>query len=260
LGKALIPVIPLIQTAVDAMVADPAFAQMIGEAAKAFVKLAPSLLELIPSLVDLGIVLIPLLIEGIPILIPIISFLGDTLKNLTPFIEGVNGSMGDFGSILFHLSPILGFIGMSVTWLNKTFGAFGPAVAGVFSPLGGIIGFFMNLLSWIEKVISGWNDFWALVTGKPLPSSMPDIVRSAGAAAGLRPMATGGIVMGPTPALVGEAGPEAIIPLDRLGKMGGNSYNINVTAGVGDPAAIGQQIVTYIKKFERSGGPVFVSA
>jgi len=77
---------------------------------------------------------------------------------------------------------------------------------------------------------------------------------------GMTPMATGGIVMGPTPALVGEAGPEAIIPLDRLGKMGGNSYNINVTAGVGDPAAIGQQIVTYIKKFERSGGPVFVSA
>jgi phage-related minor tail protein len=73
-------------------------------------------------------------------------------------------------------------------------------------------------------------------------------------------MATGGIVMRPTAALVGEAGPEAIIPLDRMGKMGGNSYNITVQAGVGDPAAIGQQIVTYIKKFERSGGPVFASA
>jgi hypothetical protein len=42
--------------------------------------------------------------------------------------------------------------------------------------------------------------------------------------------------------------------------MGGATYNINVSAGVGDPAAIGQQIVTYIKKFERSGGPVFASA
>jgi len=73
--------------------------------------------------------------------------------------------------------------------------------------------------------------------------------------------AEGGIVTGPMMGLVGEAGPEAIIPLDRLGKMGGGAtYNINVQAGVGDPAAIGQQIVTYIKKFERSGGPVFVSA
>jgi len=72
--------------------------------------------------------------------------------------------------------------------------------------------------------------------------------------------AEGGIVTGPMLGLVGEAGPEAIIPLDRLGKMGGATYNINVSAGVGDPAAIGQQIVTYIKKFERSGGPVFASA
>ena len=74
------------------------------------------------------------------------------------------------------------------------------------------------------------------------------------------PFAEGGIVTEPTLGLVGEAGPEAIIPLDRMGKMGGATYNINVTAGVGDPAAIGQQIVTYIKKFERSGGPVFASA
>lgn len=41
---------------------------------------------------------------------------------------------------------------------------------------------------------------------------------------GLIPFATGGIVTGPTPALIGEAGPEAVIPLDRLGKMGGDTY------------------------------------
>jgi len=77
---------------------------------------------------------------------------------------------------------------------------------------------------------------------------------------GMPQFAEGGIVTSPMVGLVGEAGPEAIIPLDRLGKMGGATYNINVSAGVGDPAAIGQQIVTYIKKFERSGGPVFASA
>jgi hypothetical protein len=93
-------------------------------------------------------------------------------------------------------------------------------------------------------------------------STMPNGGGQSGVSAGLRPMATGGIVMGPTPALVGEAGPEAIIPLDRLNGMGngGATYNITVQAGVGDPSAIGQQIVTYIKKFERSSGPVFVSA
>jgi len=78
---------------------------------------------------------------------------------------------------------------------------------------------------------------------------------------GRRPaMAEGGIVTRATNALIGEAGPEAIIPLDRMGKMGGNSYNITVQAGVGDPQVIGQQIVAYIKHYEKASGPVFAGA
>jgi phage-related minor tail protein len=72
--------------------------------------------------------------------------------------------------------------------------------------------------------------------------------------------ATGGIVTGPTVGLVGEAGPEAIIPLDRMGKMGGgNSYTINVSAMNAD-ARVGELIVSAIKKYERTSGSVFVSA
>ena len=37
----------------------------------------------------------------------------------------------------------------------------------------------------------------------------------------LEGMYEGGVVTGPTPALIGEAGPEAVIPLDELDKMGG---------------------------------------
>ena len=60
----------------------------------------------------------------------------------------------------------------------------------------------------------------------------------------------------PTPAIVGEAGPEAIIPLNRVPQMmnGGNSYQITVQAGVGDPRAIGQQIVEYITRWENANG------
>jgi len=46
---------------------------------------------------------------------------------------------------------------------------------------------------------------------------------------GLTPFASGGIVTGPTPALVGEAGPEAIIPLDRLGQFQ-KTQKLEVTA------------------------------
>jgi hypothetical protein len=45
-------------------------------------------------------------------------------------------------------------------------------------------------------------------------------------------MATGGIVTSPTAALIGEAGPEAVIPLDRMGSMGGSTVNIVINGSV----------------------------
>ena len=47
----------------------------------------------------------------------------------------------------------------------------------------------------------------------------------------LTPFASGGIVNGPTPALVGEAGPEAIIPLSQLGSMTGGGEFVLRAAG-----------------------------
>ena len=50
----------------------------------------------------------------------------------------------------------------------------------------------------------------------------------------LLPMAEGGLVTGPTRALIGEAGPEMVIPLDRvqsiLGNMGGEGKSVNYYA------------------------------
>lgn len=73
--------------------------------------------------------------------------------------------------------------------------------------------------------------------------------------------AKGGIVTGPTFALIGEAGPEAVIPLSGNNAGMGATYNINVNAGMGaDGAVIGREIVDAIKKYERASGPVFASA
>jgi len=49
----------------------------------------------------------------------------------------------------------------------------------------------------------------------------------------LLPFATGGVVTGPTPALIGEAGPEAVIPLNKLGSiMGNRDVNVNVRGDI----------------------------
>jgi hypothetical protein len=78
---------------------------------------------------------------------------------------------------------------------------------------------------------------------------------------GITKFAQGGIVTQPMMGLVGEAGPEAIIPLNKAGGSLGNTYNITINAGMGtDGAAVGRVIVDAIKKFEKTSGPVFASA
>jgi hypothetical protein len=59
-------------------------------------------------------------------------------------------------------------------------------------------------------------------------------------------LAAGGIVTGPTLAMIGERGPEAVIPLDRMGQMGGNNVTINVNGG--DPNAVVQALRTYMRQ------------
>ena len=87
--------------------------------------------------------------------------------------------------------------------------------------------------------------------------------------------ATGGIVNRPTFALIGEAGPEAVIPLSSsagndplpmvrsatAASNTGATINLTINAGMGaNGQQLGQQIVEEIKRFERSNGPQFVSA
>jgi len=76
---------------------------------------------------------------------------------------------------------------------------------------------------------------------------------------GIPALAEGGLIRGPMIGLIGEAGPEAVVPLDKL-NQGGPTYNITVQAGVGDPVRIGEEVVTAIKRYERVSGPVFASA
>jgi hypothetical protein len=78
--------------------------------------------------------------------------------------------------------------------------------------------------------------------------------------------ATGGSVLAGHAYLVGERGPELVVPgsgyvipnRDLVKAMsnasGGTTVNVNVTAGVGDPAAIGRTVVDALKAYERTAG------
>jgi fructose-1,6-bisphosphatase/sedoheptulose 1,7-bisphosphatase-like protein len=67
-------------------------------------------------------------------------------------------------------------------------------------------------------------------------------------------LAEGGIVTKPTLAMVGEGGePEAVIPLSKMGQMGGGMV-INIQTGVGDPEAIARSIRRILNDSERRVG------
>jgi hypothetical protein len=64
-------------------------------------------------------------------------------------------------------------------------------------------------------------------------------------------LAEGGIVNSATMAMIGEAGPEAVIPLDRMGSMGNVTYNI-YASGIGDQA-IAQVVQNTLQELNRYG-------
>jgi len=67
---------------------------------------------------------------------------------------------------------------------------------------------------------------------------------------GATPMATGGIVTQPQLSLIGEQGPEAVIPLDRLGNMNGTTnVTINMPVGVS-----GEDVVRELERYTRQEG------
>lgn len=106
----------------------------------------------------------------------------------------------------------------------------------------------------LNKGIDGLNKGVGLINavipgGDPVPK-IPHIPR----------LAKGGIVTQPTLALIGEAGPEAVVPLNRrAGALGG--ITITVNAGlVSTPDQVGQQIIEAIQQAQRRSGPVFAPA
>ena len=68
-------------------------------------------------------------------------------------------------------------------------------------------------------------------------------------------LAEGGIVTSPTIAMIGEAGPEAIVPLSNGGGLGNGNVTINVTASpLSNPAEVGAAVVDALKAYERRNG------
>jgi phage-related minor tail protein len=136
---------------------------------------------------------------------------------------------------------ITGLIDSLVGWFEKLPGRILTALGNVGDKIKDI---FKTAINWF---IDKWNNFkipGVSVLGHNVTPDInfPDIPR----------LAKGGIVTSPTLALIGERGPEAVVP---LGAAVGNTFTINVAvAAGGDPVQTGKAIVDAIQSYERANG------
>ncbi len=110
----------------------------------------------------------------------------------------------------------------------------------------------------VKTIFNGIAKLWNNTFGKlsfKVPSWVPGIGGNGFDIPDIPMLAAGGIVTGPTLAMIGEAGPEAVIPLDRMGSMGGNNVTINVQGA--DPNAVVDALRTYM--FRNGSVPIRVS-
>jgi hypothetical protein len=108
---------------------------------------------------------------------------------------------------------------------------------------------FKAMLNIVKAVFNGIASAWNNSVGKinfKVPSWVPGIGGKGFDMPNIPMLADGGIVTGPTLALIGEAGPEAVVPLDRMGGMGGNNVTIHVNGG--DPQSVVNALRTYMRQ------------
>ena len=156
------------------------------------------------------------------------------------------------GAIVDGLKRVKDFIAPKLKEFGKSFL---ETISTVLKTSAGVV--FEGVKFVFNKVIDKINDFInSLNSGLGFsffgididPPDLPNIPR----------LAKGGIVSQPTTALIGERGPEAVIPLSRAGgNLGQTNINVTVNAGMdADGSDIGRQVVEVLRKFESSKGPL----
>ena len=115
--------------------------------------------------------------------------------------------------------------------MSRAFDMFGNSIMVVTGPLGVLIGMFRKLVD-LKDSFGSFD-----IGGINIPG-----------------FADGGIVTRPTLAMVGEKGPEAIIPLGK--GIGGAGVTINVSGGISTSAQIGQAVYDSLLQYKQVYGPL----
>jgi len=261
----------------------PLVADNLGKFAAAFLDwIGPVLKELLIKLPDIAFTITEFIItKAIPEiakagfklaehLVPaLLSFAGDVITGLAIAIGDIAKTMGTYAVTFlgigadFALNIIKGLgqkLSALLNWFKDLPATIGQAFSDAFGNMDwtkiweigykivaeigrGIINAPTDLMGLLADKLPGGKNVWKNVL--PAISGIPG---------GIPLFAKGGIVTQPTLGIVGEAGPEAVIPLNKAGMMGGNTININMPAG-----SNGDDVVRALQRYQAINGPIPVN-
>jgi hypothetical protein len=118
--------------------------------------------------------------------------------------------------------------------------------------LNGILGFYKTVFNGIARA---WNSTVGGF-GFSVPSWIPEFGGRSYRIPEIPELAEGGIVTGPTLAMIGERGPEAVIPLNRATGMG--NVTINVYSTIAD-ATLPDKLVNALRQYNRRSGVIDIA-
>lgn len=174
-----------------------------------------------------------------------------------PFIAAFQWVRDHVGDIPSALSAIPGLIAGVLE------GVFDALTSPFVLAFNAIVDLWNNTVGRISFTIPDWVPFG--IGGKSFSvPTLPHVGESGrvggGGGLSLR-LAEGGIVTSPTAALIGEAGAEAVIPLDRLAGLASTVVNVYVThTGLGaDSPKIGRDIAAALDEHTFRNGPLAAS-
>jgi phage-related protein len=249
---------------------------------EAFDALIPVFFEIIDALLPIVMALLPVFVNIVKMLAPIISKLIErflplidrVLPILIGFVEFLIPIMLQvadiFSRILMQaialfiggIENVSNFVNNFADNFKKTFESVRAFFVGIVNGMIGLFeGFVNGIIGGLNFLIRQINKLKIDVPATPFNNAFTMGFNFRELSRITLPkvqLADGGIVTKATRALIGEAGPEAVIPLDKMGGMG-NTYNITINANVAD-ARLGEIVVSAIKRYERSSGKVFASA
>ncbi len=181
---------------------------------------------------------------------------GDAAKQLGATLgSGLGESIAKLTSLLSKLSPVISLLDVALTGLIGTFRMVG-------SFIGNMIGAIVETVSHPARAAENFKRAMDATVEETLGINKPRVAAPEALPPGADPesgivwvngplaqgqnqskvpaMADGGVVTRPTLALVGEAGPEAVIPLDQAGGMMGGGVNVtmHISTGNADPQEV----------------------